>query len=219
MGQGVDLRKTARYRDVSKVQLKANGQRHERYRSRGWNREPKSPGISRVCSRFHPRRRKCQLSMSRICTILPTHPERRQLQIAYQKASLSAKPIQNRRSHRTAHQHLILGTIEFQHDIHCQQRAFQSLIYSDNDPHHRVAPSDANKFVNPRVRLRCMRLLRSRPMKCEAGTTLPTIVQSTPCAPSHSSQSYEMLSRIAIIFPDFRFPISIPFVVKSQHGT
>ncbi len=29
---------------------------------------------------------------------------------------------------------------------------------SGNDPHHRVAPSDANKFVNPRVRLRCMRL-------------------------------------------------------------
>ncbi len=75
-----------------------------------------------------------------------------------------------------------------------------------NDPHHRVAPSDANKLENQRVRLRCMRLLRSRPMKCEAGTTLPTIVQSTPHAPSHSSQSYEMLSRSAIIFHDFSFP-------------
>ncbi len=158
MGQCDDLRKTARYRDVSKFQLKANGPQYERDRSRGWNRESKNPGTSRVCSRFHSRRRKCQLSMRRICTIQPTRTERRQLQIAYQKAALSAKPIQNRRSHRTAHHRRITINTICHQSSYRQTRACQSLIYSDNDPHHRVAPSDANKFVNPRVRLRCMRL-------------------------------------------------------------
>ncbi len=43
MGQGVDLRKNARYRDLRKFQLMANGRQHERYRSRVWNREPKKP--------------------------------------------------------------------------------------------------------------------------------------------------------------------------------
>ncbi len=159
-----------------------------------------------MCSRFHPRRRKCQLSMRRTCTIQPTRTERRRSQIAYRKAALSAKPIQNRWSHRTAHHHCIAINTVCHQAHYRQQRAFQSLINSDNDPHHRVAPSDANKLENQRVRLRCMRLLRSRPMKCEAGTTLPTIVQSTPCAPSHSSQSYEMLSRSAISFHDFSLP-------------
>ncbi len=132
MGQCVDLRKNARYRDVSKFQLKANGPQHQRYRSRRWNREPKNLGISRVCSRFHSRRRKCKLSMRWICTIQPTRLERRRSQIAYRTAALSAKPIQTRRSHRTTHHHCIAIKTICHKSSHRQQRAFQSLIYSDN---------------------------------------------------------------------------------------
>jgi hypothetical protein len=74
-------------------------------RSRGWNREPNNTAISRIGSRFHSRRRKCQVSLRRICTIQPTRPERRRLQIASRIAAISAKPIPNRKSNRTEHRH------------------------------------------------------------------------------------------------------------------